>query len=90
MAHDAEVKARASAMITLKQVMVSCPPGLREALSVLNDKVFKNAAPAFGSPHSLTKPFRPSTPPDAATCVALHPEIADDAAEMLVIFGDQS
>jgi transposase len=46
-ARDTAVKARTSAIITLKQIVVNAPPELRESLSVLNDKALINRCAGF-------------------------------------------
>lgn len=46
-ARDTAVKARPTAMITLKQIVVNSPAQLREELSVLNDKALINRCAGF-------------------------------------------
>jgi transposase len=46
-ARDTAVKARTSAMITLKQIVVNAPAELREALSLLADKALINRCAGF-------------------------------------------
>jgi transposase len=46
-ARDTAVKARTTAIITLKQLVVNAPPELREALSALNDKALINRCASF-------------------------------------------
>ena len=60
-ARDTAVKARTTAMITLKQVVVNAPAELRETLSVLSDKALVNAVPVSGSETSPTRPPRPNS-----------------------------
>lgn len=54
-ARDTAVKARTSAMITLKQIVVNAPPELRERLTALGDKALINCCAAM-RPGRITDP----------------------------------
>jgi transposase len=78
-ARDTAVKARTSAMITLKQVVVNAPPELREALAVLNDKALINRCAGFrvGRLSDTTASAKYSLRTLARRWLALNAEIVD-------------
>ncbi len=56
------VKARTSAMITLKQIVVTAPPELRETLHPLADQASSNDAADGGAARSIRRPPRRNIP----------------------------
>jgi transposase len=116
-ARDTAVKARTSAMITLKQVVVNAPAELREQLTALGDKglIARCAGFRVGNVTSTTDSAKYALRALARRWQSLHVEIVDadrlldrltgeiaptlrqafgvgpdTAAEMLVVFGDNS
>ncbi len=66
-ARDTAVKARTTAMITLKQIVVTASPVLRETLQDLPDHAFSRAAPDADRAPSTRPPRPPSTPSGRAS-----------------------
>ena len=70
-ARDTAVKARTTAMITLKQIVVNMSPALRETLQDLTDQASSRGAPASDRAPSPRRPRPPNTPsgrsPDAGS-----------------------
>ena len=70
-ARDSAVKARTTAMNTLKPIVVHAPPRLREALQARTDHDLLTAAPDSDRVPSTRPPHQPSTPsgrwPDAGS-----------------------
>jgi len=78
-ARDTAVKARTTAMITLKQVVVNTPPELREELSLLSDKALINRCGGFRVPRLVdtTTSAKYTLRALARRWLALNAEIAD-------------
>jgi transposase len=78
-ARDTAVKARTTAMITLKQVVVNAPAELRETLSVLSDKALVNRCARFrvGNLTDTTTSAKFSLRTLARRWLALSAEIAE-------------
>ena len=80
MARDTAVKAKNSAIITLKQIVVNATPELREQLEPLGDKALINRCAGFrrnGAMDSTTASAKHTLRSIARRWLALRDEIAD-------------